>query len=79
MMEIHTTQPAIQFYSGNFLDGTLKAGGKTYGIHGTGASKASIIPTRQIGRASHRRCSGLAKRTTSKPCTSFAQVAVVVA
>lgn len=23
MMEIYTTEPAIQFYSGNFLDGTL--------------------------------------------------------
>ena len=27
-MEIHTTEPGIQFYAGNFLDGTLtgKAG-----------------------------------------------------
>ena len=32
-MEIYTTQPAIQFYTGNFLDGTIKAGGKTYGKH----------------------------------------------
>ncbi len=34
VMEILTTQPAIQFYSGNFLDGTLKAGDKTYEKHG---------------------------------------------
>ncbi len=34
VMEILTTQPAIQFYSGNFLDGTLKAGGKSYEKHG---------------------------------------------
>ncbi len=34
MMEIFTTQPAIQFYTGNFLDGSLSAGGKTYGKHG---------------------------------------------
>jgi aldose 1-epimerase len=27
-MEIYTTQPAIQFYTGNFLDGTLSVGGK---------------------------------------------------
>ena len=30
-MEIHTTEPAIQFYSGNFLDGSLVGpGGKAY-------------------------------------------------
>ena len=33
VMEIYTTQPAIQFYTGNFLDGTLHAAGKTYGRH----------------------------------------------
>jgi aldose 1-epimerase len=33
VMEIYTTQPAIQFYTGNFLDGTLHAAGKTYGQH----------------------------------------------
>lgn len=32
VMTIHTTEPAIQFYAGNFLDGTIKGkGGKTYG------------------------------------------------
>jgi aldose 1-epimerase len=30
-MEVHTTEPGIQFYSGNFLDGTLKGhGDKVY-------------------------------------------------
>ncbi|NIG54190.1 aldose epimerase family protein [Chitinophaga sp. Cy-1792] len=35
-MEVATTQPGIQFYSGNFLDGTLQftAGGKKYPQHG---------------------------------------------
>ena len=33
VMEVYTTQPAIQFYTGNFLDGTLQAGGKTYKQH----------------------------------------------
>jgi aldose 1-epimerase len=33
VMEIYTTQPAIQFYTGNFLDGTIHAGGKAYGQH----------------------------------------------
>lgn len=27
VMEVHTTQPAIQFYSGNFLDGSPESGG----------------------------------------------------
>ena len=35
-LDIRTTEPGIQFYSGNFLDGTLKGkGGVTYG-HRTG-------------------------------------------
>ena len=30
-MEIYTTEPGIQFYSGNFLDGTLTGkGGRVY-------------------------------------------------
>ncbi len=28
VMEIHTTQPGVQFYSGNFLDGSLQVAGK---------------------------------------------------
>ena len=31
MLEVSTTEPGIQFYSGNFLDGTLKGkGGRIY-------------------------------------------------
>jgi aldose 1-epimerase len=30
VMEIFTDQPGIQFYTGNFLDGTISAGGKKY-------------------------------------------------
>jgi aldose 1-epimerase len=33
VMEIYTTQPAIQFYTGNFLDGKLQAGGVSYQQH----------------------------------------------
>ena len=33
VMDIFTTQPAIQFYTGNFLDGTLKGKGKPYEKH----------------------------------------------
>ncbi|KQS31350.1 aldose epimerase family protein [Dyadobacter sp. Leaf189] len=29
-MEVYTTEPAVQFYSGNFLDGTLKGKNATY-------------------------------------------------
>jgi len=33
-LEILTTQPGVQFYSGNFLDGTIRGkGGKVYGQH----------------------------------------------
>lgn len=36
IMEVFTTEPGIQFYSGNFLDGTLTGciGGKAYVLHG---------------------------------------------
>jgi len=30
VMEVMTTEPGLQFYTGNFLDGTLKGKGKTY-------------------------------------------------
>jgi aldose 1-epimerase len=34
-MEVLTTEPGIQFYSGNYLDGTIKGkGGKIYSKHG---------------------------------------------
>ncbi|HTL31122.1 MAG TPA: aldose epimerase family protein [Tepidisphaeraceae bacterium] len=32
-MEVHTTQPGIQFYTGNFLNGSIKGLGGTYGKH----------------------------------------------
>ena len=31
-MTVRTTQPGVQFYSGNFLDGTLSGKGRTYGF-----------------------------------------------
>ncbi len=33
VMEVYTTQPAVQFYTGNFLDGTVHGGGKSYEKH----------------------------------------------
>jgi len=32
-LEVSTTEPGIQFYSGNFLDGTIKSGDKVYVQH----------------------------------------------
>ena len=32
-MEIHTTQPGLQFYSGNFLNGQPAGHGSVYGLH----------------------------------------------
>jgi aldose 1-epimerase len=33
VLEVHTTEPGVQFYTGNFLDGTAKGkGGKMYGF-----------------------------------------------
>jgi aldose 1-epimerase len=33
VMEVSTTQPGVQFYTGNFLDGSVSAGGKAYQRH----------------------------------------------
>ncbi len=33
VMEIHTDQPGVQFYTGNFLDGSNKGKGKVYNKH----------------------------------------------
>jgi len=35
VLEVHTTEPGVQFYTGNFLDGTEKGKGSVYG-HRTG-------------------------------------------
>jgi aldose 1-epimerase len=32
-LEVQTTQPGVQFYTGNFLDGTLVSGNRTYIQH----------------------------------------------
>ena len=56
VMEVWTTEPALQFYTGNFLDGTLKGKGKTYPhrnalLHGNPA--LSRFP-QQAGLPHHR-------------------------
>ncbi len=45
MLEIHTTQPGLQLYTGNGLDGSLVGkGGTRYGRHGGVALEAQAIP-----------------------------------
>jgi len=44
-MEILTTQPGVQFYTGNFLDGTIKGkGGKVYGHRGAFCMETQHYP-----------------------------------
>ncbi len=33
VMQVYTTQPGVQFYTGNFLDGSVKGKGVSYGKH----------------------------------------------
>jgi aldose 1-epimerase len=44
MMEVHTTEPALQFYTANGLDGTLHAGGKSYQKHNGFCLEAQHFP-----------------------------------
>ncbi|CEL97685.1 unnamed protein product [Vitrella brassicaformis CCMP3155] len=45
VMEVHTNQPGIQFYSGNFLDGTLVGkGGKVYPYRGALCLEPQLFP-----------------------------------
>ena len=43
-MEIYTTEPGVQFYSGNFLDGTLKGKGALYNKHAGFCLEAQHFP-----------------------------------
>lgn len=45
VLEVHTTQPGLQFYSGNHLDGTLRGPhGKVYGRHTALCLEAQHFP-----------------------------------
>jgi aldose 1-epimerase len=45
MMEVSTTHPGLQFYTGNFLDGTIKGkGGKVYGHRGAFCMETQHFP-----------------------------------
>jgi aldose 1-epimerase len=44
-MEVLTTHPGVQFYTGNFLDGTIKGkGGKVYGHRGAFCLETQHFP-----------------------------------
>jgi aldose 1-epimerase len=43
-MEVWTTQPSVQFYSGGFLDGSLGAGGRTYPLYGAFTLETQFFP-----------------------------------
>jgi aldose 1-epimerase len=43
-MRIDTTQPGIQFYSGNFLDGSVKGFGRSYDKHGAFCLETQHFP-----------------------------------
>lgn len=43
-MEVYTTEPGLQFYSGNFLDGTLKGKGAVYNKHAGFCLEAQHFP-----------------------------------
>jgi aldose 1-epimerase len=44
VMEIHTTEPAIQLYTGNFLDGTIQSRGAVYKQHHAFCLEAEHYP-----------------------------------
>jgi aldose 1-epimerase len=45
VMELYTTEPGVQFYTGNFLDGSLKGkGGRVYGKHAAFCLEAQHYP-----------------------------------
>ena len=46
VVEVLTTEPGIQFYTGNFLDGTLNGkGGKKYGARAALCLETQHFPT----------------------------------
>ena len=57
VLEIITTEPGLQLYTGNFLDGTIKGkGGKVYATAAPSAWNRSTSPTRPTTRRSRPWC-----------------------
>ena len=71
VMEIQTTEPGIQFYSGNFLDASLVGtSGKSTGSPTGSAWRRSISRTPRITRTFRRRCSSQVRSTRPQPRTA---------
>jgi aldose 1-epimerase len=69
LMEVHTTQPGVQFYTGNFLDGTLKGkGGINYQRHAGFCLETQHYPD-SVNRPSF-------PSTTLRPAQTFRQTTV---
>ncbi len=68
-LEIQTTEPGLQFYSGNFLDGSItgKSGHKSTAIARVCASRPSIIRIHRISRRFRRRFCSRARATIRRP------------
>ena len=72
-LDISTTEPGVQFYTGNFLDGTLtgKGGAPTHAATRS-AWRPSIFPTRPTTPTSRRRLSGPGRPTARRPSLPLA-------
>ncbi len=78
VLDVHTTQPGVQFYSGNNLDGTLRGpDGEVYGRNAALPLKRSTFRIRRTGRPFRSRCcrrarSSPARRNTASASTECA-------
>ena len=82
VLEIETTQPGLQFYSGNFMNGKPSGQGSVFVIGPACVSRLNIFPTRRItgfpkpffGRARitpRGRCSAFELRRAASNAPSF--------
>ena len=70
-LDIHTTEPGVQVYSGNFLEGRRsESAGAPTAIGTASPSRRTIIPTRRTSPASRRRSCGPARRIGREQCLS---------
>jgi len=70
VLEVLSTEPAVQFYAGNFLDGTLKGkGARSTRTAAGSASSPSTIPTHPIIKTSPPRFSDPGRPTKTRSST----------
>ncbi len=71
-LEVFTTEPGLQFYSGNFLDGTLKTSdGKVMNIHTGMCLETQLFPIRQISQVFQQHFYCLGKNMYPQPFTNY--------